>query len=149
MAGAAGHRTMNPPPQSNPLLPLGSQFDQFLYAQVGDDRQGGTLSVISALARLDVDPWEQAGTLARLPVDAAISALSTLLARLPAGPGTPVDLTVVATHLVTLLPRGPGLLASANPLFVNVRNTVSRRMWVLLGAACLLLFLAARLLMSD
>jgi hypothetical protein len=60
-----------------------------------------------------------------------------------------VDFTAVATHLVTLLPRGPALLASANPLVVNVRNTVSRRMWVLLGAACLLLFLAARLLMSD
>jgi hypothetical protein len=91
----------------NPLLPLGSQFDRFLYAHVGADRHGGLLSVISALARLDVDPWEQAGTLARLPADRAVLALAALLGKLPAGPGEPLDAVTLSRHLVSLLPRDP------------------------------------------
>jgi hypothetical protein len=92
----------------NPLLPLGSQFDRFLYADVGADRHGGLLSVISALARLDVDPWEQAALLARLPADGAERELAALLARLPAIPGESLDTVALARQLVSLLPRDPG-----------------------------------------
>jgi len=92
--------------QSAKLHPLGLNFDAFLYAQVGDDQQGGLLSVLSALARVGVDPWEQAALLARSPLDVAVRALSALLARLPAGSGKPEDPTGVATRLVALLPHG-------------------------------------------
>jgi hypothetical protein len=90
-----------------PLRPLGSHFDPFLYAHVGADRHGGLLSVISALARLGVDPWEQAATLARLSVDGAVRELSALLARLPAIPGESLDPIILAKRLVSLLPRDP------------------------------------------
>jgi hypothetical protein len=40
--------------------PLGSEFDGFLYARIGEDSNGMLLSVLAALARLDVDPWEEA-----------------------------------------------------------------------------------------
>ena len=44
------------------LIPLlGREFDDFLFASIGDDRNGPSLSVFSALARLDVDPWKEAG----------------------------------------------------------------------------------------
>ena len=46
---------------------LGSEFDDFLFAPIGDDRNDMPLSVLSALARLDVDPWEEAAELARWP----------------------------------------------------------------------------------
>ena len=36
----------------------GCQFDQFLYASGGDDANGMPLTVLSALARMDVDPWD-------------------------------------------------------------------------------------------
>ena len=49
---------------------LASEFDNFLLAPIGDDNNGMQLSVLSALARLNVDPWEQAATLALLPADA-------------------------------------------------------------------------------
>ncbi len=90
-----------------PLQPLGSHFDRFLYAHVGADRHGGLLSVISALARLGVDPWEQAATLARLSVDSAVRELSALLAKLPAIPGESLDPIPLARHLVSLLPHDP------------------------------------------
>jgi hypothetical protein len=37
-----------------------AEFDNFLYASIGADRNGMPLSVLSALARLDLDPWEEA-----------------------------------------------------------------------------------------
>jgi hypothetical protein len=46
---------------------LGREFDDFLFAPVGEDRNGTLLSVISALTRLDVDPWQEAVSLAHMP----------------------------------------------------------------------------------
>ena len=37
-----------------------SEFDSFLCAPIGEERNGMLLSVLSALARLDVDPWQEA-----------------------------------------------------------------------------------------
>jgi hypothetical protein len=96
---------MKPSRGAAALNPLGTDFDRFLYSQVGEDQHGGLLSVVSALARAGVDPWEQAAILARLPVDSAVRMLCALLAKLPAGAGQPVDAIAVATRLVTLLPR--------------------------------------------
>ena len=43
------------------LAPLiGAEFDKFLGAPVGEGRNGTPLSVLSALARLNVDPWHEA-----------------------------------------------------------------------------------------
>jgi hypothetical protein len=48
---------------------LGSEFDDFLFAPIGEDGNGMLLSVLSALARLGFDPWEEAAKLAQLPGD--------------------------------------------------------------------------------
>jgi len=34
------------------------EFETFLYAPIGQDNEGMPLSVLSALARRDVDPWQ-------------------------------------------------------------------------------------------
>jgi len=92
---------------------LGSEFDDFLFAPVGDDAKGMTVSVLSALARLDVDPREEAAKLAQLPEGRAVERLTSLLAVLPGGisatPGT------IATRLIALLTRrsGPGTASRA------------------------------------
>ena len=39
---------------------IGPEFDEFLGASIGEDRNGTGLSVLSAFARLNVDPWEEA-----------------------------------------------------------------------------------------
>jgi len=82
----------------------GSGFDAFLFAPVGDDRNGMLLSVLSALARLDVDPWQEAADLARLPRSAAIERLTALIAALPGRPASQPDPGTIAARLIALLP---------------------------------------------
>jgi hypothetical protein len=62
------------------------------------------LSVVSALARLDVDPWQEAARLARLPVEAATQRLASLIAALPEASGPRWDPGTIATRLIGLLP---------------------------------------------
>ena len=67
------------------------EFDDFLYAPIGADRNEMPLSVLSALARLDIDPWEEAAELSELPKDTATQRLASLIARLPGGQWTQAD----------------------------------------------------------
>ena len=46
-----------------PMLP---EFDSFLFAAVGEERDGIPLSVLSALSRLGLDPRDEAARLSRL-----------------------------------------------------------------------------------
>src|ERR1700678_839363 len=87
------------------IAPRGSEFDSFLFAPIGEDRNGLLLSVLSALARLDVDPWQEAARLALLPRDAAIQRLASLIAALPDSPSAHQDPGTVAGGLLALLPR--------------------------------------------
>ena len=89
---------------------LGSEFDDFLFAPVGDDANGMTVSVLSALARLDVDPRQEAANLAQLPGGPAIERLTLLLAALPGGISANPSPGTIAARLIPLLTRrtGPG-----------------------------------------
>ena len=62
------------------------------------------LSVLSALARLDIDPWQEADKLARLPGETATQRLASLIAALPEGPSAHLDPGAIAARLITLLP---------------------------------------------
>jgi hypothetical protein len=88
---------------------LGSEFDDFLFAPVGGDIKGMTVSVLSALARLDLDPRHEAANLARLPGGSAIERLTSLLALLPGGISANPDPRTIAARLIPLLPRRTGL----------------------------------------
>jgi hypothetical protein len=88
---------------------LGSEFDAFLFAPIEEDRNGMLLSVVSALARLDVDPWQEAAHLARLPPETATQRLAAMIAGLPHGLSARPDPGVTAARLVALLPHeAPG-----------------------------------------
>ncbi len=63
------------------------------------------LSVLSALARLDVDPWQEAAKLALLPGETATQRLAALIAALPDGPSVHRDPGTIAARLIALLPR--------------------------------------------
>jgi len=113
-----------------PLAPLiGAEFDKFLGAPIGDGRNGTPLSVLSALARLDVDPWQEATSLAQMPKDAAATRLTALIAALPDAPTTDVPAKTIAANLVTLLPKaarftvGPsdGVFAAVGPQQAQIR----------------------------
>jgi hypothetical protein len=87
------------------IAPLGSEFDNFLFAPIGEDSNGMRLSVLSALARLDVDPWQEASELAQLPGETATQRLASLIAAIPGGPSAHQDPGTVADRLIALLPR--------------------------------------------
>ena len=87
---------------------LGPEFDEFLFASIGEDRNGKLLSVLSALARLGVDPWQEAATLARLPEATATEMLAALIAELPEAPSAILSPRAIAARLIALLPRGGG-----------------------------------------
>jgi hypothetical protein len=85
----------------------GSEYDDFLLASMGEDRNGLPLNVLSALARLDIDPWEEAARLARLPLDAATLKLTSLITALPVGSSARANPETTAHRLVALLRPQP------------------------------------------
>jgi hypothetical protein len=88
-----------------PHSPLGTEYDNFLFALIGDDRNGMPLSVVSLLGRMDLDPWEEAARLAGLAADAAVQKLALLLRALPAQSMPQLDPDGAAARLIALLPH--------------------------------------------
>jgi hypothetical protein len=84
---------------------LGSEFDDFLFAPIGEDRNGMLLSVLSALARLDIDPWQEAAKLAGLPGETATLRLASFIVELPDEAAAHPDPATIAARLIALLPR--------------------------------------------
>ena len=74
-AGAAKSRGSFPP--------LRPDLDKFLFAEVEDETDEMPLSVISALTRLGLDPWEEAGRLSSLSNREAVEQLARLIVELP------------------------------------------------------------------
>jgi hypothetical protein len=83
---------------------LKSEFDDFLFAPIGEDGNGTLLSVLSALVRLDLDPWQEAAELAQLPGEPATQRLASLIAALPDGSTVHLDPGTAAARLIALLP---------------------------------------------
>jgi hypothetical protein len=81
-----------------------SEFDTFLFAPVGKQRNGMALRALHALARLDVDPWREAESLRRLSAHAATERLTSLLSSL-AKRATPPLAPVTIARLIGLLPQ--------------------------------------------
>lgn len=84
---------------------LGSEFDDFLYAPIGEINDDMPFSVLSALARQNVDPWEEAAKLALLPRDSAIVRLTSVIFSVDAEPSTQPGAATNGARLVALLPR--------------------------------------------
>jgi len=99
-----------------------SRFEEFLLASIGEDGNdsGMQLSVLSALARQNVDPWEEAASLSSVPSEMATQRLTSLIAALPKGRSTCPEPGVNAARLIALLPR------AASP-DVRSRMTLLRR----------------------
>ena len=87
-----------------PSPPAGVIYGSFLRASVQEYQDGGSLSVLSALARLDLDAWSEASELARLPTDAAVQRLSSLLRRVRSVPDEHIGTKALAAELIKLLP---------------------------------------------
>ena len=81
---------------------LPTAVDTFLFAEVGIEPSGMPLTVLSALARLGLDPWDEAERLSNLRDPDAVGELARSLA---ATTGAPLsDPAGCARRLVALLP---------------------------------------------
>jgi hypothetical protein len=67
---------------------LGSQYDAFLFASLCQEDEL-PLSVLSMLARQDLDPWQEAGRLAQLSKEQAINSLASKIWNRMASAGHP------------------------------------------------------------
>ncbi len=83
---------------------LKSEFNEFLFAPIGEEKNHSVLTVLSALARLGIDPWQESARLAQMSRDAAMKSLAAIIAQLPNGTWTQPDSDGIAARLVELLP---------------------------------------------
>jgi hypothetical protein len=90
-----------------------SELNDFLFASIGEEQSGLKLTVLSAFARLDLDPWSEAGRLSKLPKEAAINALAAMIAACPGGDRNLEDSQKIAVRLVNFLPRSGSVPASS------------------------------------
>jgi hypothetical protein len=104
-----------------------SEFDDFLYAPVDEDNGGTFLSVLSALARLDVDPWQEAANLAQMSRENATQRLASLIAALPGGLLAHLEPKTIAARLIARLPRAPSFTAVARGASPEAGTVASSR----------------------
>jgi hypothetical protein len=114
-----------------------SGLDEFLFAPVGTEPSGLTLSLLSVFARRGDDPWKEAGKLVGLTKGDAIESLAQAISGMPRSVWTLLDATAIATRLVALLPTRIG---DAQQPSINNRNRIAQRvgiglMLVVLGFA--------------
>lgn len=89
-----------------------SELNDFLFAFIGEEKSGLKLTVLSAFARLGLDPWKEAGRLSELPKEAAIDALKAMIADCPGGDRNQSESQTIAVRLVNFLPKSGSVSAS-------------------------------------
>ena len=80
-------------------------IDNFLHSAIREEAAGGFLTELSALARHNVDPWEAAEGIARLPRKAAAAQLRLLIAAQVNDDQRSHGDDSIAIDLLTRLPR--------------------------------------------
>jgi hypothetical protein len=128
---------------AHPISPFfhDPSFDPFLFAAIGEEQNGMLLSVLSALARLGLDPWREAESLSKLPALVATERLTTLLSSLPR---TQLKATppAMVTRLVALLPRASGHKALSPGAAGSADSRLSWPMALYVVLACVMMFVA-------
>ena len=119
----------------NVLNPHPPEFERFLYASVGEDRNGYVVTVLSTLARLGLDPWKETAELVALGRNAAQTRLGTRLARFRDVPKLASDHGRVARDLSQLLPEGrtSGTLKRAAATVAEGHPSSSGAIWAVLA----------------
>ena len=124
------------PREALPHWPVKHEYDEFLYAQLGEEANGMQLSVLSALARQNVDPWEIAQKLNSLTREKALPLLTPLHAGIPSGAQDQAAPEDIAARLIALLPSSlaaattPGVPRLDPPSATTVPSIESLRLMV-------------------
>jgi hypothetical protein len=91
-----------------------SGLNEFLFAPVGTEANGMTLSLVSVFARLGNDPWQEADRLAGLSKPEATESLARIIASMPTSIWPLQAATTIATRLISLLPTQAGSLGQSS-----------------------------------
>lgn len=118
---------------------LSAEYDNFLYSASSDDTNQIPVSVLSVLARHDIDPWHEAAQLAQMSKTTAIARLASMISSVN------LDLTsqsseIIATRLIELLPMPSAPRASRRLGIPHPRP--GSRLYIIAGIATGLLLLA-------
>jgi len=108
---------------------LDSQYDAFLYASVYEEDEL-TLSVLSVLARQDVDPWQEADRLTKLSKEQAINSLASKIWKSNSERSSPSEASILAIRLIGLLPAHSSSNAASR--FTEAENT-RMMLWLVVG----------------
>ena len=110
------------------------------------------LSVVSALARRGIDPWQEAARLSDLPRHLAAEAMERLIGQLPGGRWNRSDSVRIAARLVELLPRhspSPRPVRAKRPMDDDLQATPhstwkrKARLWIMVAAGIVAMIVAA------
>ena len=82
-----------------------SEFNDFLVALVGEEKNGQEITVLSAFSRRGLDPWREAARLSSLSKVAATDSLTHTIASLPEGNWQVAECESIAGRLVATLPK--------------------------------------------
>ncbi len=119
---------------------LTPQFDNFLFARIDKSSEETPLSVLSVLARLGVDPWEESARLAQLPRLDAVKRLASMIAAIPGASSAYLDAGTLSGRLISLLPSRPAVAALPRlEAVVRSRSKSWLPVWILLAALVLVM----------
>ncbi len=112
-----------------PGAALAAEYDAFLFAPIGVDRNGMQVSVLSGLAQSDLDPWQEAARLATLPGKSAIERLAALIETLPGKSSGQSEARTIATRLIALLPGALADPAAGGQRQTGIDAMLKSRSW--------------------
>lgn len=110
-----------------------SGLNDFLFAEVGTELNGSTLTILSVLARLGQDPWAEAAKWTKLPKAAIIDRLAQCISEMPLCPQALSDARATASRLILLL---PSQAATARPSDNAAARKPDVRKRVLVAICC-------------
>jgi hypothetical protein len=122
-----------------------SGLDTFLFAEVGTELNGSSLTVLSTLARLGKDPWAQAAEWARMPSAAMVAGLTQSIVQMPLCPRALAEARATAARLVLLLPRQAGTTgqtAKTGQTASRVLEELKIPAWIPMAAFCIIMGLS-------
>jgi hypothetical protein len=125
-----------------------SGLNTFLFAEVGTELNGSTLTILSVLARLGKDPWAEAARWVNLPKTATIDCLAASMAQMPLSPQALLNARDTATRLILLLPKPTTSGAPSETALTN-RITLPRWTTLILLAAALAAGMAVNMFLTP
>lgn len=118
-------------------LNVTSRYENFLFAPICDEPGGMRLSVLSALARMNVDPWEEAARLAKLSTPDAERTLISTLNLFPGKRQRLAETEFLAARLIALLPKAGEATAGKVATMAGARaqRNINWLMWLCFAIA--------------